>query len=132
MSKEKEHVSPGSVPRVFIVDDEYVIASTLAAILRINGFSARYFTQPSEALIAAESDIPDLLISDVTMPGLSGIDLAIQLKARHPNCKIMLFSGYAAASDLLEDARNQGHDFTLLGKPIHPAELLSKVTLALG
>ena len=45
MSKE-EHVSPGSVPRVFIVDDEYVIASTLAAILRINGFSARYFTKP--------------------------------------------------------------------------------------
>jgi RNA polymerase sigma factor for flagellar operon FliA len=126
-------VSCQSVPRIFIVDDEHVIASTLAAILNMNGYSARCFTRPLEALIAAPSDTPDLLISDVAMPGFSGIDLAIQMRAQHPKCKMLLFSGQAAMLDLLEDARNQGHDFHLLAKPIHPTEVLSEIgTLGLG
>jgi len=115
------------VPRIFVVDDEHVIASTLAAILNMNGFSARFFTQPREALHAAQSDVPDLLLSDVTMPGLSGIDLAIQVRALCPRCKILLFSGQAAAVDLLVDARSQGHDFDLLLKPVHPTVLLSTI-----
>ena len=116
-----------SIPRIFVVDDEHVIASTLAAILNMNGYSARCFTRPLEALIAAPSDTPDLLISDVAMPGFSGIDLAIQMRAQHPRCKMLLFSGQAATLDLLEDARNRGHDFHLLEKPIHPTELLSEM-----
>jgi DNA-binding NtrC family response regulator len=124
-------VPSDSAPRVFVVDDEHVIASTLAAILNMNGFSAEFFTRPLEALAASQSDIPDLLISDVTMPGLSGIDLAVQMRAQHPNCKILLFSGQTATLDLLEDARNQGHDFHLLQKPVHPSDLLAEIgTLA--
>lgn len=115
------------VPRVFVVDDEHVIASTLAAILNMNGFSAEFFTRPLEALTAAQSDMPDLLISDVAMPGLSGVDLAIQMRELHPECKILLFSGQAATVDLLKDARNQGHDFHLLLKPVHPTELLAEL-----
>jgi DNA-binding NtrC family response regulator len=112
---ERGHiVSSDPVPRIFVVDDEYVIASTLAVILNRNGFSARPFTRPLEALAAALSDVPDLLISDVAMPGLSGIDLAIQMRAQHPDCKILLFSGHAGTLDLFEDARNRGHDFHLL------------------
>jgi CheY-like chemotaxis protein len=74
-------VSSHSVPRVFVVDDEHVIASTLAAILTLHGYSATSFTSPQEALAAARSSAPDLLISDVLMPGFSGVDLAIQIKA---------------------------------------------------
>jgi CheY-like chemotaxis protein len=48
-------VSPSSIPRIFVVDDEPVIASTLAAILQMNGFSAKFFTCPLEALTAARS-----------------------------------------------------------------------------
>jgi DNA-binding response OmpR family regulator len=124
-------VPSGSVPRVFVVDDEHVIAFTLAAILNMHGFSAEPFTRPLEALAASRSDIPDLLISDVAMPGFSGIDLAIQMRAQHPKCKILLFSGQAATLDLLADARNQGHDFHLLQKPVHPSDLLAEIgTLA--
>jgi DNA-binding NtrC family response regulator len=115
------------VPRIFVVDDEHVIATTLAKILDINGFSARFFTKPLEALAAARWDTPDLLISDVAMPGISGIDLAIQIAAQYPDCKILLFSGQAAALDLLEDARHQGYDFQLLQKPIHPSDMLSRI-----
>jgi DNA-binding response OmpR family regulator len=120
-------VSSNSAPRIFVVDDEYVIASTLAVILNKSGFSARCFTRPLEALTAARSDIPDLLISDVAMPGLSGIDLGTQMRAQHPECQILLFSGHAATLDLLEDARNQG--FHLLPKSAHPSEFLAEMAM---
>jgi DNA-binding NtrC family response regulator len=120
-------MSPRSSSCIFVVDDEAVIASSLAAILQMNGFSARFFTSPLEALAAARSKSPDLVISDVAMPGISGIDLAIQMRAQHPNCKILLFSGQAATSDLLEGARAQGYDFRLLQKPVHPSQFLSEI-----
>ncbi len=112
---------------IFVVDDEPVIASTLATILQMNGFSAKFFTCPKEALKAAQLKAPELIISDVAMPGISGIDLAIQMRAQYPACKILLFSGQAASMDLLEDARAQGHDFDLLLKPVPPTELLFKI-----
>jgi CheY-like chemotaxis protein len=117
-------VSPSSIPRIFVVDDEPVIASTLAAILQMNGFSAKFFTCALEALTAARSKAPDLLISDVVMPGISGVELAIRMRAQYPTCKILLFSGQAATVDLLEDARAQGHQFDLLLKPVPPTDLL--------
>jgi CheY-like chemotaxis protein len=120
-------VSYKPVPHVFVVADEHVIASTLAAILTLHGYSAKAFTSPLEALAAALSKAPDLLISDVAMPGVSGIDLAIQMKIQYPECKILLFSGQAATQDLLEDARSQGHNFQLLEKPVHPSIMLSKI-----
>ena len=120
-------MSSNPVPRVFVVDDEPVIASTLAAILQNNGYSARFFTSPLEALAAARLKAPDLLISDVAMPGISGIELAIRMRAQYPTCKILLFSGQAATTDLLENARAQGHDFDLLLKPLPPVELLYEV-----
>jgi CheY-like chemotaxis protein len=112
---------------VFVVDDEPVIASTLAAILKLNGYGAKFFTSPLKALAAARLKAPDLLISDVMMPGISGIDFAIRVKAECPKCKILLFSGHAHTQDLLEDARRQGHDFAMLQKPIHPSEVLASI-----
>jgi DNA-binding NtrC family response regulator len=120
-------VSSGPIPRIFVVDDEYVIAATLATILHMNGFSARFFTDPIEALAAARLDAPDLLVSDVAMPGLSGVDLAMQIKAQYPECKVLLFSGQASTLDLLKDARSQGHNFQLLQKPVHPSLMLSMI-----
>ena len=114
--------------RVFVVDDEDVIASSLAMILRFQGgFHARSFTDPLEALQAARLDAPDLLISDVVMPRLSGIDLAIQLREHCPDCKVLLFSGQAATAELLESARATGYTFELLLKPVHPADLLARI-----
>ena len=61
------------------------------------------------------------------MPGISGIELAIQMRTQRPNCKILLFSGQAATWDLLEGARAQGYDFRLLQKPVHPSKLLFEI-----
>ena len=113
--------------RVFVVDDEMVIATTLTAILKQSGFDAVGFTNPLKALAAADEKSPDLLISDVVMPQLSGIDLAIQLKEKAPACKVLLFSGQASTADLLASARKGGHDFALLSKPVHPTDLLNAI-----
>src|ERR1700733_9087544 len=113
--------------RVFVVDDEPVIASTLATILQMHGFSAKFFTSPLEALAAARAKSPDLLISDVDMPSISGIELAIRIKALHPTCQILLFSGQPSTLDLLNSARAQGHDFDLLLKPVPPPAMLAEI-----
>ena len=119
-------------PLVFVVDDENVIASSLATILRHLGFDATSFTEPFEALKAARFRHPDLLITDVVMPELSGIELAVQVEAFCPNCKVLLFSGQAATTDLLQAARADGHDFELVLKPVHPKDLLSKIQQLTG
>ena len=118
---------PQTEPIVFVVDDEEIIAKTLALILGGSGFYARSFTDPSMVLEEARKMEPNLLISDVSMPGMSGIDLAIEMKRLYPNCKTLLFSGQASTANLLEKAREDGHDFVLLEKPVHPVDLLREI-----
>jgi len=117
-----------SKPLVYVVDDERVIAETLAMILSQAGFTAYAFQDPRMALAAAKANSsPNLLITDVLMPEMSGIDLAIEFHRDYPRCKVLLFSGQSATANLLEAARGQGYEFELLQKPIHPADLLAKL-----
>ena len=113
--------------RIFVVDDEEIIAWSSGMILRSKGFKASTFTDPLEALEKAPIELPDLLITDVKMPEMSGIELAIAIKSLCPRCKVLLLSGFAASLDLLEDARRRGHDFEFLQKPVHPEVLLAAV-----
>jgi DNA-binding response OmpR family regulator len=115
-------------PVVLIVDDERVIADTLSIILKKNGFATLTVYDGKTALELAKDELPDLLISDVVMPGLSGIELAIALTKSVPECKILLFSGQAATVDLLAKARTMGHNFTTLSKPVHPKDMLRRVS----
>lgn len=112
---------------VFVVDDEVIIAQTLSIILNQAGFQATAFNDPQDAIGARAELVPDLLISDVVMPGMTGVDLAIHFRLAQPDCKILLFSGQAATTSFLEDARSKGFDFELLSKPVHPADLLAKL-----
>lgn len=113
--------------RVLVVDDEQVIADTLSIILNKAGFDASPVYTGSGAVESARSIKPDLIISDVIMPDMNGIDAAIQIRAFLPSCKILLFSGQAATADLLESARAKGHEFEILAKPVHPQDLLAKL-----
>lgn len=112
---------------IFVVGDEPVIVSALAAILKQSGFSVESFTNCSDALRSAMKASPDLLITDVALSHLSGIDLAIRMKRQCPDCKILLYSGRASAAGLLKASRDHGHDFNLLTKPIYPSDLLQGI-----
>ena len=111
----------------FIVDDESVIASTLELILLSKGIDARSFVDPLEALEAARLVRPHLLMTDVVMPSMNGIDLAIQIRQLHPGCCVLLCSGQNVTGELLEKASLDGHHFEILPKPIHPNILLEKI-----
>src|SRR3984885_12080405 len=112
---------------IFVVDDERVIAETLATILRISGFVATSFTSPLDALNWTQTIVPDLLITDVVMPEMSGIELAIKIKTLCADCKVLLFSGQAATVDMLTAAKAEGYEFEILSKPVHPKDLLNKL-----
>lgn len=114
-------------PKVLVADDERVIADTLAMILNQSGFEARAAYSSEKALELVPEFKPDMLISDVIMGELNGIDAAIQIRAILPNIKILLFSGQAATADLLEKARAQGYEFEILAKPVHPQDLLTRL-----
>ena len=81
---------------VFVVDDEPVICVTLVAILNHYGYQAARYEDPLRAIDAAQQTSPDLLVTDVMMPGMNGIELAIHFQNLHPQCKVLLFSGMAA------------------------------------
>jgi len=113
--------------KVLVVDDERVIADTLAIILNKSGFDASAVYSGSGAVSSARAAAPDLIISDVVMDDMNGIETAIEIRKFLPNCKILLFSGQAATADLLEKARAKGHEFEILAKPVHPQDLLARI-----
>jgi CheY-like chemotaxis protein len=114
-------------PKVLVVDDERVIADTLAVILNQSGFDARAVYSGEGAVELASRFEPHMLVTDVIMADLNGIDAAIRIRALLPQIKILLFSGQAATADLLEKARARGYEFEILAKPVHPQDLLNKL-----
>jgi len=123
---------PGKQLRVSVVDDEVLIASSLATVLCYQGFDASFFTEPLRALQSARYYAPDLLISEVLMPVLSGIELAIRVQRYCPKCKVLLLSGQPDTTDLHTTSRANEHTFDVLQKPIHPTALLKEIQSTLG
>lgn len=116
--------SVSNARRILVVDDEHIIADTLKLILDRDGFQAFAAYDGGTAIDLAQQTAPDILLCDVIMPGLNGIEVAIQVRAMHPGCRVLLLSGQAGVEDLLQNARLRGHHFDILIKPIHPTELL--------
>jgi CheY-like chemotaxis protein len=80
-----------------------------------------------DCLRVAHSVAPDLLLTDVIMPQVNGIELAIQIRQLCPDCKVLLYSGQIVTNDLLVAASLDGHNFEILPKPVHPKDLLETI-----
>lgn len=113
--------------RILIVDDEKNIADTLVMVFKIKGHEAMAAYSAETAVETIETFEPDIVLSDVVMGKMTGVDLAIYLSKARPDCKVLLFSGQAATADLLREASRKGHEFRLLAKPIHPQTLLDDI-----
>jgi CheY-like chemotaxis protein len=113
--------------RVLVVDDHVTFADSLATILNQDGCVAAAVYSGEQAIAAATDFRPDVLISDVIMDGLSGIDTAILIGRAFPDCEIVLVSGQLDTADLLERARRQGHIFEIMAKPVHPETILNRL-----
>lgn len=110
--------------RVLVVDDESLIADSVAAILNRNGYDAISRYSGTDALRSILEHCPDIIVSDVMMPDLNGIQLAKKVRSMCPRARIVLFSGNVDTVNLLDSASLEGHAFEILPKPVHPLRLL--------
>ena len=117
-----DHQAPS--PRILVVDDEALIADTIVQILNRNGFIAEAAYSGTQAIELARVHCPELVLSDVMMPVIDGVEAAIAIRHHCPDTRIVLFSGQAATVEILARARERGHNFELLPKPIHPTQLI--------
>src|ERR1035441_679849 len=113
--------------KVLIADDEKVIADTLAMILNQGGFEARAVYSCQKAVELAPAFQPDLLISDVLMAELNGVDAAIQIRSLLPDIRVFLLSGQTATRELIEKSNAGDFGFEVLIKPLHPQDLLTRL-----
>ena len=119
-------------PLVVVVVDELVVAITLSDILRRNDYNAVWFTDAQEALAYAHSGPIDLLLSDLTMPHLDGVDLAKKIHRAQPKCGLFLFSALSDLPKAAERVTSLDLQVHLEAKPLPVIQLLSKVALLLN
>jgi CheY-like chemotaxis protein len=121
--------------RILVVDDEKSIVETLRMILEMSGYVVSSAVSGLQAIAKVEEGCPDLLLSDVMMPGLNGFETALRIKKHCPGCHLLFFSGYSNSPEIMhlsENLKTQGYEFEILAKPLHPSTLLEKVRLTLG
>ena len=113
--------------KILMVDDEARITDTLALVLQHNGYQTAVAYEGNSALAQCSKFRPDLLLTDVVMPGMDGIELSQRVVDEIPTCKVLLFSGNVATAQMLDRARERGLNLQLLSKPVHPLDLLKKI-----
>jgi DNA-binding NtrC family response regulator len=116
------HVPRTPISMIYVVDDEPIIASSCAKILNLSGFQATAFVNAESAIEGAKSGCPNLLIADINLPGMDGLELVLHFKSLCPGCKVLLVAGSPENKDLVEAA---GLHFLL--KPVQPRELLAAI-----
>ncbi len=121
---------PGHVGerKILIVEDEKVVADTLGTILSSHGYDTRIAYSAEAAIQAISQWPPHLAILDVMLPKMNGIEFALMLKERFASCQVLLFSGQPSVEGLMQKARNEGHEFEILAKPVHPSVMLEAIS----
>jgi CheY-like chemotaxis protein len=127
LSESEAEKTAARQPRVLVVDDERLLADTTAAVLQGAGFNVKTAYDGFGALEMTASFRPDYLLTDIMMPAMNGVELAIAITKMYPATKILLFSGQAGIADILDDSRARGYEFPLVAKPVHPSKLVERL-----
>jgi DNA-binding response OmpR family regulator len=127
MAPEKEVFTTQSPRvRVLVVDDEYAIAFSLGKILEHAGYETEWALSGEKAIEVAQRFRPDFLLTDFAMPGINGLDLAVEINTLLPACRVILLSGHELTSRSAPYV-TKGYNFLLLTKPVPPGELLLRM-----
>jgi DNA-binding NtrC family response regulator len=111
--------------KILVVDDVDTIARVYARFLEREGYQVQIAFNGEEALLQYEKFKPDLIISDIRMPNMSGFDLATEIRKRNPDQKIILMTGYADEVEVLEQQKS--HGFPFFTKPADLQTTVSKI-----
>jgi len=115
--------------RILLVDDEEEFVTTLAERLELRGLQARAATNGEDALQMIETDPPRVVILDVMMPGLGGLEVLKRIKARHPQISVILLTGRGSTKEGIEGMQLGAFDYLM--KPINIEELIKKMQEAI-
>lgn len=112
-------------PMVLIVDDEEIVRTALEQWLRLSGFATLTASSADEALVLLDESRPHVVLSDVRMPGLSGLDLMAIIKERSLSSEVILITGHGDVPMAVEAMRSGAFDF--LQKPYVPEQLVTSL-----
>jgi CheY-like chemotaxis protein len=109
--------------RIAVIDDEHIVADTLVEILNLHGYEAKAHYSGESVLADLEQFHPHVVLSDVRMERIDGIETAIRIRAVQPGCRIILFTASPVRRRIYERIRDLGFEF--LERPLHPSEVLA-------
>jgi len=111
--------------KVFIVDDEEEFVTTLAERLELRGFEAQIATDGESALHLVETDPPQVVVLDVMMPGMGGLEVLQRIKELNPRIPVILLTGHGATREGMEGMRLGAFDYLM--KPLSIDDLIKKM-----
>lgn len=117
------------MPDILIVDDDPLTGEAIESILLQAGFSCTYCSSPLEALQALQKETYQILVTDMNMPQVTGLELLIWAKKRQPHLQALMMTGYPI--DTIQNLALAGGALKILAKPCSAQELLRQIRLCL-
>lgn len=117
-------------PKILVVDDEELVRQSLVEILKLEGYEVQSVSSGNEALDSLQSEDFDLVMLDLRMPGMDGLDVLRETGRIAPDTKVILLTGHGSLESAVEALRHGAHDYLL--KPASSRDILSSVTRALA
>lgn len=114
-------------PVLMVLDDDNAVRQTWTIIFRQQGYEVVPVERGEAAITAARNRAPDLLLADIRLPDMTGIEAARRVQQIAPSCHVLLISGDGDSSEALEEARARGTHFEVLPKPISPPDLIQRI-----
>ena len=118
------------IPKILIVDDEKHISAALASLVKAEGFKALLARDGATALETIRSETPDLMLSDIKMPGMDGMELMRRAKDIDPDLPIVMITAYAEIHGAVKAIKAGAHDY--LSKPFSNQEVVRVIHRALS
>ncbi|MFZ5810685.1 MAG: response regulator [Thermodesulfobacteriota bacterium] len=114
--------------KLLLVDDEENFVNTLAERMKMRDVPSKVVFNGEQALEAVQADTPDVMVLDLRMPGIDGMDVLRKVRKTHPNVQVIILTGHG--TDLDEEEAKKLGAFHYHKKPIDIDELLSTVKKA--
>ena len=115
--------------KILLVDDEEEFVTTLAERLELRGIQALVATDGEAALDLIETDPPQIVILDVMMPGLGGLEVLKRIKTQTPKIPVILLTGRGSTQEGIEGMKLGAADYLM--KPINIEELIKKIQVSI-
>lgn len=119
-----------TVTKVLLVDDEVEFASALSERLRLRNYDAKAVYHAEDALPAVRKDKPDVVLLDLKMPGMDGIEILKSIKDFNPAIQVIILSGHGDKETVDEGIKAGALDYVM--KPVDIGEIIRKIEQAKG